>query len=294
MYDLLFYLFGFSCFANVKLRTDLLVWLSSVQSNRHLFPGNVDSSFRLSNFGHSDTDFIDNHCYSSQNDPNVVLGSYVVASSRGVTSKSHVNVVRYFVSWKFLESVRQGLMWCHASNRLQFFKFFPSTFLTKIIFPLFSSRGTNGGGISVTQSSGSPYLHGRPRFPVQQPQHQTQTPSGMGMQVQYPQYTFSTGGGAPTGATSSQQHHHHQQQQLELQQLQLQQQQLMNGQGGYLQQQGMSNNGFTPVSLSVPVSSGGMVSIQQQSLPVQAIRPIQPVQVLYNKTLHVVNPKPKV
>ena len=229
-----------------------------------------------------------------KNDPNVVLGSYVVASSRGVTSKSHVNVVRYFVSWKFLESVRQGLMWCHASNRLQFFKFFPSTFLTKIIFPLFSSRGTNGGGISVTQSSGSPYLHGRPRFPVQQPQHQTQTPSGMGMQVQYPQYTFSTGGGAPTGATSSQQHHHHQQQQLELQQLQLQQQQLMNGQGGYLQQQGMSNNGFTPVSLSVPVSSGGMVSMQQQSLPVQAIRPIQPVQVLYNKTLHVVNPKPKV
>jgi hypothetical protein len=72
-----------------------------------------------------------------------------------------------------------------------------------------------------------------------------------------------------------------QQQQLELQQLQLQQQQLMNGQGGYLQQ-GVSNNGFTPVNLSVPVSGGMGMSqtIQQQSLPVQPIRPIQPVQVL--------------
>jgi hypothetical protein len=127
-------------------------------------------------------------------------------------------------------------------------------------------RGANGGGISVTQSSGSPYIHGRPRFPVQQPQQTTQ-PS-QSLQLQYPQYTFSTGS-APTGATN---------QQLELQQLQLQQQQLMNGQGGYLQQ-GLGTNGFTPVSLSVPVS-GGMAGQQTlQSLPVQAIRPIQPVQV---------------
>ena len=92
------------------------------------------------------------------------------------------------------------------------------------------------------------------------------------MQVQYPNYTFSTGSGGPTGATT--------QQQLELQQLQIQQQQLINGQGGYLQQ-GVSNNGFAPVALSVPVSGGlGMSqTIQQQSLPVQPIRPIQPVQV---------------
>ena len=136
------------------------------------------------------------------------------------------------------------------------------------MFLTFCSRGTNGGGISVTQSSGSPYIHGRPRVPVQQPSH---APSAS-MQVQYPSYTFSTGPGGPTGATA--------QQQLELQQLQIQQQQLMNGQGGYLQQ-GVSNNGFAPVTLSVPVSGGMGMSqtIQQQSLPVQPIRPIQPVQV---------------
>jgi len=145
----------------------------------------------------------------------------------------------------------------------------------KRVFFIFSNRNTNGGGgVSVTQSSGSPYLHGRPRFPVQQPQQlqqqQQQQPSS-GMQLQYPQYTFSTGGMA-TGATH--------QQQLELQQLQIQQQQqMLNGQGGYLQQ-GMSTNGFMPASLSVP--SGGMSmqqQLQHQSLPVQAIRPIQPVQV---------------
>ena len=139
----------------------------------------------------------------------------------------------------------------------------------------FSNRGTNGGGISVTQSSGSPYLHGRPRFPVQQQQQQQQP----GLQLQYPNYTFSTG--VPTAATT-------QQQQLELQQMQLQQQQqqYLNGQGGYLQQ-GLSTNGFTPATLSVPSNSMSMQQQlqqqqqQHQSLPVQSIRPIQPVQVFY-------------
>ena len=101
----------------------------------------------------------------------------------------------------------------------------------------------------------------------QQPQQQ-QTTTGMPQQqMQYPGYSFSTGG-MPTS----------QQQQLELQQLQLQQQQqMLNGQGGYLQQ-GLSTNGFTPATLSVPGNNMSM-QLQQQQLPVQAIRPIQPVQV---------------
>ena len=111
---------------------------------------------------------------------------------------------------------------------------------------------------------------------MQQQQQQQQQP---GLQLQYPNYTFSTG--VPTAATT-------QQQQLELQQMQLQQQQqqYLNGQGGYLQQ-GLSTNGFTPATLSVPSNSMSMQQQlqqqqqQHQSLPVQSIRPIQPVQVFY-------------
>ena len=156
--------------------------------------------------------------------------------------------------------------------------FFHSSKL-KICFSVFSNRGANGGGggVSVTQSSGSPYIHGRPRFPVQQPQQQPQTSVGMPQQMQYPGYTFSTGGGVATGASLQQQ-----QQQLELQQLQIQQQQqMLNGQGGYLQQ-GLSTNGFTPATLSVPMGGMSMQQQHQQQLPVQAIRPIQPVQVRDN------------
>jgi len=114
---------------------------------------------------------------------------------------------------------------------------------------------------------------------VQQPQQQPQTSVGMPQQLQYPGYTFSTGGGVPTAASLQQQQ---QQQQLELQQLQIQQQQqLLNGQGGYLQQ-GLGTNGFTPATLSVPMGGMSMQQQHQQQLPVQAIRPIQPVQVTDN------------
>lgn len=138
----------------------------------------------------------------------------------------------------------------------------------------YDAQGTNGAGVAVTQSSGSPY-HGRPRMPIQQPQQQLQQPQQTpGMQIQYPNYNFSSG---VTGATNQQQQFNNFQQQ----------QQVINGGGvgGYsLQpgQGGMSTNGFTPVTLSVPMSTMPMqqlsINQQQQPLPVQSLRPIQPVQ----------------
>jgi len=68
--------------------------------------------------------------------------------------------------------------------------YFKRSNLSKIFF---RNRGGNGTSVSVTQSSGSPYIHGKPRQPIQQPQ--TQMPQNPGYQLQYPNYNFSTVGG---------------------------------------------------------------------------------------------------
>ena len=109
-------------------------------------------------------------------------------------------------------------------------------------------RVRNANGVSMTNASGAPYTvnHGQPRVP-----NQPNQPNYIGY------------GGQPGGA-----------QQIHFPQTaQPQAAPSVPANGAY------TNNGFTPVSLSVPVSAGAPIAMPQTAMPMQPIRPIQPVQV---------------